>query len=82
MKLFELPIFDRKLELIELILAQGIFKKTLELYLKKGDIPSKKEVVEMMRNADLHNVKSDKTYDRRSSTVLAWIKWIISLVEE
>ncbi len=81
-KLFELSIFDRKLELIELILAQGIFKKTLELYFKTGDVPSKKEIIEMMRNADLHNVKSDKTYDRRSSTVLAWIKWIISLVEE
>lgn len=81
-KLFEIPIFDRKLELIELILAQGIFKKTLELYFKKGDVPSKKEVVEMMRNADLHDVKSDETYKRRSSTVLAWIKWIISLVEE
>lgn len=82
MELFELPIFDRKLELIESILAHIVFKKTLELYFKNGDVPSKKEIVEMMRNADLHNVKSDKTYYRRSSTVLAWIKWIISLIEE
>ncbi|MCY7369190.1 MAG: hypothetical protein LH474_13690 [Chamaesiphon sp.] len=81
-KLFELSIFDRKLELIESILAHEIFKKTLELYFEKGDVPSKKEIIEMMRNTDLHSVRSDKTYHRRSSTVLAWIKWIISLVEE
>jgi hypothetical protein len=82
LKLFGLSIFDRKLELIESILAHIIFNKTLDLYFRRGDIPSKKEVVEIMRNADLHNVKSDKTYERRSLTVLAWIKWIISLVEE
>ncbi len=82
MKLFGFPIYNRKLELIELILAHAIFNKTLMLYFRKGDVPSKEEIIEMMRNADLHNVKSDQTYDRRSLTVLAWIKWIISLVEE
>jgi hypothetical protein len=81
-KLFELSIFDRKIGLIELILTHMIFRKTLDLYFSKSDVPSKKEIIEMMRNADLHNVKSDETYKRRSSTVLAWIKWIISLVEE
>jgi hypothetical protein len=82
LELFGLSIFDRKIKLIELILAHIIFHKALELYFSKGDIPSTEEIIEMMRNADLHNVKSYETYKRRSSTVLAWIKWIISLVEE
>jgi predicted transcriptional regulator len=82
LKLFELSIFDRKLELIALILRHEIFNQTLMLYFKHGNISSKKEVVEMMRAANLHNINSTKTYNRRSSTVIGWIKWIISLVEE
>ena len=80
--LLQLSIFDRKLYLIELILTHEIFNKILNLYFKQGDIPTKKEVIEIMRDSNLHNVNSDKTYERRSSTVLGWIKWIISLVEE
>jgi hypothetical protein len=81
-ELFQLSIFDRKLYLIELILTHGIFNKILNLYFKQGDIPNKKEVIEIMRDSNLYNVNSDKTYERRSSTVLGWIKWIISLIEE
>ena len=81
-KLFELPASDRKLELIELVLVHQIFNETLKLYFGKGAVPSKEKIIEIMRNADLHNVKSGETYARRSLTVLAWIKWIISLVEE
>ena len=81
-KLFDLSIKNRKLELIELILAYGIFHKTLKLYFKQGDVPSKKEIIEIMCDADLHRVKSIETYERRSSTVLCWIKWIVSLIEE
>ncbi len=50
--------------------------------LKHKFILNKEEIIKMMRNADLHNVKSSETYKRRSSTVSAWIKWIVSLVEE
>ena len=81
-KLFDLSIKNRELELIELILAYGIFHKTLKLYFKQGDVPSKKEIIEIMCDADLHRVKSIETYERRSSTVLCWIKWIVSLIEE
>ena len=81
-KLFALSIKNRELELIELILAYGIFNKTLKLYFKQGDVPSKKEIIEIMCDADLHKVKSSETYERRSSTVLGWIKWIVSLIEE
>ena len=82
LRLFELSIFDRKLQLIKLILTHEIFNKSLKLYFKRGYVSSKQEVVEMMRDFNLHNINSDTTYERRSSTVLGWIKWIISLVEE
>ena len=82
MNLLELSISDRKLKLIELILTHEIFNKILHLYLKQGYMPSRKIVVEMMQAANLYNIKSAETYFRRSSTIFAWIKWIISLVEE
>lgn len=80
--LMELSIVDRKLELIELILAHEIFNKVLHLYFKQGYLPSKEKVVGMMYAANLFNINSDETYGRRSSTIFAWIKWIISLIEE
>ena len=80
--MFELSIFDRKIQLIELILAHEIFNKSLELYFRRGFVSTKQEIVEMMRCFNLHNINSDKTYERRASTVLGWIKWIISIVEE
>lgn len=81
-KLFNLSVKNRKIELVESILSHEIFSKILELYLKKGAVPSKEKIIEMMHEAKLYNVKSDETYDRRYSTVLAWIKWIINLIEE
>lgn len=80
--LLELSIFDRNLKVIEFILAHEIFNKVLHLYFKQGYMPSREDVVEMMYTANLYNIKSAKTYFRRSSTIFAWIKWIISLVEE
>ncbi len=81
-ELMDLPIVDRKIELIELILTHEIFNKVLHLYFKQGDLPNKEKVVEMMYAANLYNINSDETYTRRSSTIFAWIKWIISLIEE
>jgi hypothetical protein len=81
-KLLDLSILDRNLKVIEFILAHEIFNKVLNLYFNQGYMPSRKSVVEMMYAANLHGIKSAKTYFRRSSTIFAWIKWIISLVEE
>ena len=43
-KLFELPASDRKIELIELVLAHEIFNETLKLYFGKGAVPSKEKL--------------------------------------
>ncbi|WP_373542463.1 hypothetical protein [Chamaesiphon sp.] len=80
--LFKLSIFDRKFQLIQLILTHEVFNKTLKLYFKQGYVSNKKDIIEIMSDSNLYNIKSGKTYERRSSTVLGWIKWIISLVEE
>ena len=50
------------------------------VYLKKGESPNKKEITNLMKESYVHNVKSDITLMRRSSTVISWTNWILSLV--
>ncbi|MDR0769185.1 MAG: transcriptional regulator [Dysgonamonadaceae bacterium] len=82
LRIFGLPIIERQLEFVKLILSHRTFKDTLNLYFDKGDVPSKDEVVEIMKQSKLHNVDSEQTYKRRASTVISWTNWILELIEE
>lgn len=79
---FKLPIADRQLEFARLILSHFVFKNVLEQYLTNGTVPSQEEVVEIMKNAGLYKVEANSTFRRRSSTIIAWVNWIIGLIEE
>jgi hypothetical protein len=82
LRIFSLPIVERQLEFVKLILSHGAFKDTLSLYFDKGNVPSKDEVVEIMKKTNLYNVDSEQTYRRRASTVISWTNWILELIEE
>ncbi|MDR1884547.1 MAG: transcriptional regulator [Prevotella sp.] len=82
LRIFGLSITDRQLEFVKLILAHEAFKNTLKLYLNKGNVPSKDEVVEIMKRSKLYKVDSEETYRRRASTVISWTNWILELIEE
>ncbi len=80
-RIFNLPIIERQLEFVKLILSHSVFKNTLNLYFEKGDVPTKDEIVEIMENAQLYKINSDHTYKRRASTIISWINWILELIE-
>ena len=80
-RIFNLPIVERQLEFVKLILSHTVFQNTLKLYFDKGNVPTKDEVVEIMKNAKLYNIDSDQTYKRRASTIISWINWILGLIE-
>ena len=80
-RIFNLPIVERQLEFVRLILSRAAFKNTLKLYFNKGDVPTKDEIIEIMKNARLYNIDSEQTYRRRASTVISWINWILELIE-
>lgn len=80
-RIFNLPIIERQLEFVKLILSHSVFKNTLNLYFEKGDVPTKDEIVEIMRNAQLYKINSEHTYKRRASTIISWINWILGLIE-
>ena len=75
-RIFNLSIAERQLEFVKLILAHAAFRNTLKLYFDKGDVPTKCEIVEIMKSSKLYNINKEKTYRRRASTVISWINWI------
>lgn len=79
--IFNQPIVERQLEFVKLILMHSAFQNTLKLYFDKGNVPTKEEVVEIMKNAKLYKIDSEQTYKRRASTVISWINWILGLIE-
>jgi hypothetical protein len=81
-QVFNLSIIDRQSEFVKLILSHLVFKRVLDLYMNTGSIPSKEEIVEVMKTSNLYNVNSDTTFFRRASTINGWINWIMNLIEE
>lgn len=73
---------QRQLAFCNLILSHKAFSDTLRKYLEKGSMPSTDEIVQIMKAANLYNVGSDSTFERRSSTIKGWLNWIIKLINE
>lgn len=83
-KILEKTYRERQLGFAESILEHSIFSSSLSLYLQKAELPSKDEIVEIMKSTNLskggeNTVYADSTYRRRAQTVRAWIEWIVGL---
>jgi len=72
---------DKFLRLTKAILSHETFKQVMIEYLQINKIPDRHRIVEIMKSCNLYNVNSDSTYNRRASTVISWMNWILSLPE-
>lgn len=81
-QLFKLNLVERQKEFVKLIISHSAFKNTLKISLENGELPNKETIVEIMKQAKLHNVNSESTYFRRASTIIGWINWILNQMEE
>jgi hypothetical protein len=45
-------------------------------------MPSKNEIIEIMKISKLYKIDSDATFFRRASTITGWINWIMNQIEE
>ena len=81
-KILNMGYKQRQLAFCACILAHKAFSDTLKKYFETGVMPSKNVVVEIMKKSNLHNVGSDSTYERRSSTIKGWVNWIVELINE
>lgn len=78
-RLFRLKYKPRQLKFVELILSHRVFNETFKLCTEKGEMPSKHEIVRIMKNSNLYNVRSEDTFYRRASSISGWINWILEL---
>lgn len=72
---------ERQLAFIAQILRHRAFRETLALRLRSGEMPGPGIVIRKMRDAGLYHVGSENTYIRRASTVVSWVRWVLSLLE-
>lgn len=72
---------QRQLEFCKAILQHPVFHKVFWLAMQTKTIPDKKTIVQIMQQSDLYRIESLDTFDRRSSTVRGWIKWMLGLSE-
>ena len=77
--LFNVSHKNRQLEYVKAILEHSVFCKKINEY-KQSKI-TKENLIQLMKESDLYNLKSDVTIKRRASTVQRWIEWIINLYE-
>ncbi|MBI9106778.1 MAG: type II restriction endonuclease [Spirochaetales bacterium] len=78
-RILKLKFKERQLKFAELILKHKVFADSLKLYFKKAEEPSKLEIVSIMKACKLYKIDSENTFERRASTVLSWIDWVINL---
>ena len=63
------------------ILQHEVFRKVFIRYMDLGVTPAIQEIMNIMYGSHLYNLKSENTYKRRSSTVIAWVTWIIRVTQ-
>lgn len=81
LKILSFDFKHRQLEFCKCILQHTVFAKALTRYLKTGVMLTKPDVVQLMKEAKIKRI-NENTMDRRSSSVIGWINWIVSLNNE
>jgi len=81
-RILRLNYKQRQLAFCELVLSHKAFGDTLRRYLASGHMPTKGEIVQIMKGSNLYNVGSDSTFERRSSTIRGWLNWMVDLINE
>lgn len=73
---------ERQLAIVRQILKHKAFNETLKVHLQCGEMPDCQTVIKIMKESNLYKVESDSTFLRRSSTIMRWVEWILSIIEE
>jgi hypothetical protein len=79
---FQLPMLERQVEFIKLILRHSVFYKSFMIYWNSGKFPAKKTIIEVLKQAKPYQILSENTFERRASTIKGWISWIIHQIEQ
>lgn len=81
-RIMNLAYRERQLAIVSQILEHKPFRETLKLRLQNGVMPDKNTIVRIMKNSNLYNIGAESTYFRRSSTIIGWTNWILSIIDD
>ncbi len=81
-RIMNLAYRERQLAIVSQILEHQPFRETLKLHLQNGVMPDKNTIVRIMKNSNLYNIGAESTYFRRSSTIIGWTNWILSIIDD
>lgn len=76
--LLKLNYKSRQMEYVKLILEHQIFHDMFDLILRTEEIPDKRTICRRMEEL---NLCSQSLIERRSSSVVGWLRWMMGLVE-
>jgi predicted transcriptional regulator len=79
-KIFRKKSKLKYLDLIKKILEHEVFYKSFEKSIFTGEVPSKREICEIMIKSGL--TISESTQERRAGTVKRWLDWIWSKIKK
>lgn len=71
---------EKYIEIFKLILEHKVFNEVMKIYLDTLEMPSKNEIVKIMKENKVRNINTPKMYNRRAQTIKSWIDWIIEIV--
>lgn len=80
-EIMSMPYKQKYLAIVSQILKHKVFNLVFQRFFMQQEI-NKQTVVDIMNECGIYNVSSQDTITRRASTVISYVKWIYSLVEE
>lgn len=74
---------DRQLAMVSAMFEHQIFRDLFQETFTSGVLPEKRRVISLMKRYNVCNPgEKGAMYNRRSQTVLSWLKWIMGLADE
>jgi hypothetical protein len=74
-----LPYKKKHLALIKKIFERSVFFKAFDIFISSSILPDKQAICQIMKSTNFPIPINDTTIERRSSTVIGWLKWMIDI---
>jgi len=78
-KIMSLPYKKKHLALMKRILERPVFNRAFKMFLEHNKLPDRQSICLIMKSADFQRPINETTIERRSSTVLSWLEWMIDI---
>lgn len=69
----------KHLALMKKVLERSVFYKAFDIFIDRNMLPDKQAICQIMKSTNFQIPINDTTIERRSSTVVGWLKWMIDI---